>query len=281
MGNILWLASYPKSGNTWMRAFIENYLQNLPHPVDINQLIGSSTAEARADRYQPYVGDGKKTTDLSIEDICAIRPLVQADIARQASATVFVKTHNFLGEYKGFPLHNSSVTSGAIYMVRNPLDVAVSTANYFDYPIDEAIAYMAEDMTGTPNELANVPQVISSWSAHVQSWTGNPENRVLVLRYEDMLLNPLKEFRKVTSFLGLAKDPKRLKKAVGFSSFDQLKAQEKKHGFGERHENARSFFRRGRKNQWREKLTDRQVQRIVDDHGEQMARFKYLPAAYS
>ena len=280
MGNILWLASYPKSGNTWMRAFIENYLQNLPHPVDINQLIGRSTAEARADRYQPFIEAGKKTTDLSTEEICAIRPLVQAEIARQATGTVFVKTHNFLGEYKGFPLHHSPVTSGAIYLVRNPLDVAVSTANYFDYPLDDAIAFMAEDMTGTPNEVANVPQVISSWSAHVQSWTANPEDRILVLRYEDMLANPLKEFRKVTGFLGLSKDPNRLKKAIRFSSFDQLKAQEKKRGFAERHENARSFFRRGRQNQWRDKLSDEQVQRIIDTHGAQMARFKYLPKGF-
>jgi hypothetical protein len=281
MGNLLWIASYPKSGNTWMRAFIENYLQNLPRPVDINDLLKLSTAEARSDRYAQFVSDGRKTTELSTEEVCAIRPLVQADIARKAPATVFVKTHNFLGEYKGYPLHNSSVTSGAIYLVRNPLDVAVSMANYFDYSVDDAISYMAEEMTGTPNEEANVPQIISSWSSHVQSWTANPESQVLVLRYEDLLRNALKEFKKVVSFLGQAKDPNRLKKAVRFSSFDQLKAQESKHGFIERHENARSFFRKGRQNQWREMLNDRQIQKIVDDHGEQMARFRYLPDGFS
>jgi hypothetical protein len=278
VGNILWIASYPKSGNTWMRAFIENYLQNLPVAVDINKLLQFSTAEARADRYQVFVSEGKATTDLSTEEICAIRPLVHADMARSAAATIFVKTHNFLGEYKGHPLHNSAVTSGAIYLVRNPLDIAVSMANYFDYGIDEAIAYMAEEMTGTPNEAANVPQIISSWSSHVPSWTGQSESGVLVLRYEDLLRNPLKEFRKVVSLLGQRKDPARLKKAVRSCSFEQLKSQEQRRGFVERHENATSFFRRGRQNQWREKLTEGQVQRIIDDHGEQMGRFKYLPA---
>ncbi len=281
MGNLLWIASYPKSGNTWMRAFIENYLQNRAQAVDINRLLKLSSAEARADRFNSFIEEGKRSTDLSTEEICSIRPLVHAHIARQAKGTVFVKTHNFLGEYKGFPLHNSSVTSGAIYMVRNPLDVVVSMANYFDYPADEAIDYMAEEMTGTPNEPENVPQIISSWSSHVQSWTGKPENQILILRYEDMLVNPLKEFRKVVSFLGQPRDPVRLKKAIRFSAFDQMKAQERKRGFVEKHENAPSFFRRGRQNQWREKLSNQQVRRIVDVHGEQMAKFKYLPAAYS
>ena len=277
MGYVLWIASYPKSENSWMPAFIENYLRNLPPEVNINQLFKNSVAEARADRFQAYVEQGRDTTSLTAEEICAIRPLVQANMARQANGTVFVKTHNFLGEFGGYPLHNSAVTSGAIYLVRNPLDVAVSMANYFAYPIDVAIDYMAEEMTGTPNEKENVPQIISSWSAHVQSWTENSEDRILILRYEDMLGNPEKSFRKVVSFLGQKRDPARLKKAIRFSSFDQLKTQESQNGFVERHEDAKTFFRSGRKNQWRQKLTEAQVQKIVNTHESQMKRFHYLP----
>jgi len=277
VGNICWVASYPKSGNTWVRAFIENYLQDPPRPVDINDLFRFSTAESQAGRYERYVGEGRKLSELEMEEVCAIRPLVQADIAREASGTRFVKTHNFLGEFGGYPLHSSAVTSGAIYVVRNPLDVAISLANYFDYSIDDAIEFMSQDMTGTPNEPWHVPQLISSWSVHVQSWTGRGESSVLVLRYEDLLGNALKTFRKVESFLGARKNPARLKKAVRFSSFEQLKQQERKEGFVEKHENANAFFRRGRQGQWRDSLSDEQVQRIVDQHREQMQRFKYIP----
>ncbi|NNE06729.1 MAG: sulfotransferase domain-containing protein [Xanthomonadales bacterium] len=277
MGNICWIASYPKSGNTWMRAFIENYIQNRNSPVDINALFLNSTAEARAERFQVYAGQGRATTDMETEEICAIRPLVQADIARQAQGTVFVKTHNFLGEYRGCPLHSSAVTSGAIYVVRNPLDVCISMARYFDYTVDEAIDYLSEEMTGTPNEVHHVPQVISSWSANVESWTGTPDDQILVVRYEDMLDQALKVFRKVESFLGMKKDPARLRKAIRFSSFGQMKAQESKSGFVEKHENANAFFRQGRKGQWREQLTSEQVARVVEKHAAQMARFKYLP----
>ncbi|QYJ91182.1 sulfotransferase domain-containing protein [Shewanella halotolerans] len=277
MGNILWVASYPKSGNTWVRAFLENYIQNAEQGVDINTMHKISTAESAAHRFQARLQDGRKTTDLSLDEICALRPAVQADIAMQAHGTTFVKTHNYLGTYKEYPLHNSSVTSGSIYIVRNPLDVTVSMANYFGYSIDETIAYMAEEMTGTPNEPENVPQVITSWSMHVSSWTQTPEEAKLVLRYEDILDDPKKVFRKIESFLGLRKDPNRLKNAIKHSSFAQLKAQESKRGFVEKHENAKSFFRQGSKNQWRQVLSDEQVAKIVEHHGEQMARFKYLP----
>ena len=277
MGNILWVASYPKSGNTWVRAFIENYIQNLDHSIDINTMHTISTAESAAHRFQPHIAQDQSTTELSLEEICALRPLVQADIARQANGTTFVKTHNYLGEFNGHPLHRSSVTSGAIYIVRNPLDVTVSMAKYFDYTIDETIAYMAEEMMGTPNEKENVPQVITSWSMHVSSWTQQPEASRLILRYEDILDNPKKVFRKIESFLGLKKDPNRLKNAIKHSSFAQLKAQEVKKGFVEKHENANSFFRKGSKNQWREVLSDEQVAKIIEIHKEQMERFKYLP----
>lgn len=277
MGNLLWVASYPKSGNTWMRAFIENYVQNSPQPIDINSIYKVSTAESKADRYQAYLEPGRLTTDLTTEEICSLRSSVHADIARQANGTTFVKTHNYLGEFRGHPLHNSQVSSGAIYIVRNPLDVTISMARYFDYTIDETIDYMAEEMTGTPNEKENVPQIITSWSLHVKSWTQHPENSRLVLRYEDLLDNPRKVFRKVESFLNMKKDPNRLKNAIKHSSFNQLKAQEKKHGFVEKYENANAFFRKGRKNQWKEKLSDTQVQKIVDNHHQQMENFKYLP----
>lgn len=281
MGNILWLASYPKSGNTWVRTFIQNYLANGESPIDINTIHQNSVDEVKAYRYQPFISKGQLTTDLSLEEVCAIRPMVHAQMAAEAPATLFVKTHNFQGEYKGYPLHNWQVSSGAIYIVRNPLDVAVSLKHYFDYSYDDAIAYMAESMAGTPNEPENVPQIISSWSQHVASWTQEGGNNMLTLKYEDLLSNPQRGFRKIVSLLGLKKEVKRLTKAIRHSSFSQLKKQEQQLGFVEKHENAESFFRKGVKEQWREELSEAQVRQIISDHKEQMQRFKYIPKEYS
>jgi len=277
MGNLLWIASYPKSGNTWMRAFIENYKRNSDQPLDINSLHETSKGEASAHRYQRYLKPGQQTTDLTTEEICSIRPLVQRDMALHANGTIFVKTHSYHGEFGGFPLHNASVTAGAIYVVRNPLDIVLSMSNYLGYSIDETIDYMAEDWTGTPNERQYVPQIVTSWSMHVESWTKDPHPSCLVLRYEDMLNEPRKTFRKVESFLNFKKDPDRLMRAIRHSSFRQLKAQEQARGFVEKHEVSSSFFRQGTSNQWRQTLTDAQVQRVVERHRVQMERFKYLP----
>ena len=278
MGNILWIASYPKSGNTWVRAFIHNYLAN--QVSDINTIHQQSIDEVKSFRYQKYLPDNQLTTELDLETLCSIRPFVHSDIAAAANGTVFVKSHNFQGQYKNHPLHNWSVSSGAIYIVRNPLDVAVSLSRYFAYSIDEAIEYMADDMAGTPNEAENVPQVITSWSLNVSSWSQEPSENLLVLRYEDLLSNPKKYFRKVESLLGLKKDPKRLMQAIKASSFSNLKKQEQSAGFVEKHEDAKSFFRKGTANQWKTQLSEQQIKTIIDNHGEQMSRFKYLPDGY-
>ncbi len=275
MGNIVWVASYPKSGNTWMRAFLGNYLANQDKPVDINALHNTLLSEANSYHYQPYISAEKKTTDVDMMDLIRLRPRVHADMARNAQGSIFVKTHNFLGEYKGFPLHNAQVTSGAIVVVRNPLDVVVSMSNYFNYDIDHTIAFMADELTGTPNEEGNVPQIISSWSVHTKSWAENTEDSVLVVRYEDMLANAQKTFRKVESFLKLKKDPKRLRRAIQFSSFEQLKKQESQVGFVEKFEHATAFFNTGRKGQWQNILTQQQIDTVKKQHKPMMDLFKY------
>jgi hypothetical protein len=102
-----------------------------------------------------------------------------------------------------------------------------------------------------------------------------------VLRYEDMLDKPRKSFKRVAEFLGLKPTSERLERAIKFSSFKMLKAQEQREGFKERSSKAAAFFREGRKDQWREKLTPAQIRRIIADHHEQMARFGYIPADYA
>jgi hypothetical protein len=127
------------------------------------------------------------------------------------------------------------------------------------------------------NSASNVPEVLSSWSSHVKSWTQNPHPALLVLRYEDMLENPKDAFSRVVSFLRLPPSPQRLDKALRFSSFKELSKQEKKAGFRERSQNSQSFFRVGRRDQWREVLTRDQIARIVELQGVQMRRFGYIP----
>ncbi len=278
MSSIVWLASYPKSGNTWIRAFLQNYIGDTGRPADINALDEYFADESKPYWYSPYA-EGP-LGDLDLAGICALRARVHTDIADSRSGTIIVKTHNLHGEYDGYPLHNMAVTAGGVYVVRNPLDVAPSLADHFGIELDEAIAFMNEEGTGTPTDEANVASVIGSWSQHVLTWTHDQGDNLRVVRYEDMLANPVKAFRALTTFFGLGKDPARMKRAIRFSSFDTLRSQEAKKGFVERSPNSTRFFRSGRKDQWRTMLTDAQVAAIVECNREVMQRFKYLPKGF-
>jgi hypothetical protein len=130
---------------------------------------------------------------------------------------------------------------------------------------------------GFETEVADliVHEVYGSWSEHVWSWTRNPHPAIHVMRYEDMLDDPEKAFGGLAAHLRLAATPAQIALAVERASFKQLRAQEEKAGFRERPREDTRFFREGRTDQWKEALTAAQIERIVRDHGEQMARFGY------
>ncbi|HEX7776290.1 MAG TPA: sulfotransferase domain-containing protein, partial [Parvibaculum sp.] len=168
-----------------------------------------------------------------------------------------------------------------IYILRNPLDLVLSIMNHFSMTLDEAIEKMANIGGGTPITKSHVPEIHSSWSNHVASWTSRPNPQLLIVRYEDLLEKPQIYFKKVTQFLGLTPPQDRLDRAIRFSSFKVLKEQEEHGGFVERPRKVDAFFREGRKDQWREKLTPEQVRRIINAHREQMQRFRYIPKDYA
>jgi hypothetical protein len=275
IGAIIWLASYPKSGNTWLRAFLCNLLQNPSKPLDINRLGEFISSDDRRDLYEAAAGaplDG-----LSDAQIAALCPWVQASLAQSAPNAVFVKTHAYLGTRHGTPQINLEVTAGTIYVVRNPLDVVISLADHYGFGLDRAVdALGTSGFASAPNEN-RVAQVIDTWSVHVESWTRTPHPTLHVVRYEDMLAKPEKTFGAIAAFLQLSPPRARLRKAIEFSSFRTLKKQEAQHGFAERSPVGSRFFREGRSGQWRKVLSPQQVDRIVADHGEQMERFGYLP----
>lgn len=278
MGNIVWLASYPKSGNTWLRAFLANLAANRADPVALNELSQYCADEADPALFTELAGC--PNSELSVEEIARLRPRVHAGIASRAQGTCFVKTHNMAGRFDGHPLHNWDVTAGAIYVVRNPLDVAISMTHHFDIDLDEAIERLANENVGTANDALFVTQILGSWSSHVKGWADLAGDRILALRYEDLVSKPSKQFVKVAKLVGLGHDRARVERAIRHAGFQSLAAMEKEHGFVEASDKGRRFFRKGRINEWRETLSREQITRVVRTHREQMARFGYVPAGY-
>lgn len=275
VGGILWLASYPKSGNTWLRAFLANYLGNAKTPAPINELPKFVYGDGVAAPFEQVAG--RSVEGMSVHEIQRLRPKVHEMFVRSRPDTVFVKTHNAIAYLDDIPTITPEATAGAIYVIRNPLDTAISYAHHYGVDFDRAIEVMGSDEMEMPSHAHLVCQYLGSWSSHVRSWTTLPGLHLHVVRYEDMTLKPDKTFRRLVKFLGLPLEPARLKRAIRFSSFKSLASQEKESGFIEAVPiDDRIFFRKGKIGDGRRKLSDAQVQRLIDDHREVMAEHGYL-----
>jgi hypothetical protein len=279
-GGIYWLASYPKSGNTWFRTFLANFQRGDDQPVDINALNTGGIASNRGLLDELLA---LETSDLDPDEIDRLRPLVH-DWEAAGSDTVFQKTHDAYGiGNDGTPLLGSRRTRGALYFIRNPLDVAISYAHHNGSGIDKAIEQMGRDNHGLNRSRKSiyrqVRQHMGTWSQHVLSWVDAPALNAHVMRYEDMHSDGWNQFARAVTYLGLALDEDRLARALRFSEFNVVKQQEAKAGFAERPAGMDGFFRKGKVGDWRGQLSDSQIARIITDHGSVMQRFGYLDTA--
>jgi Sulfotransferase domain len=275
MAGIIWLASYPKSGNTWLRSFLHNFLRAADRSHDINKLTDLTAGESMTELYRAQ--DPALDEHYTDERIRELRPLVHRAISRRSPDSVLVKTHNALAEIDGAPLISLDLTAGAIYVVRNPLDVAISFSHHNRTTVDNIIEFMNTKSAATTSNATNVYEFYDTWSGHVASWTATPSPTLHVMRYEDMLASPLKSFGAVVKFLGIEAPRSRIEKAIRLSSFQVLKEQERRLGFRERPRAMEAFFREGKAGQWKKALSKEQVAAIVSAHREQMERFGYVP----
>jgi hypothetical protein len=275
---IVWLASYPKSGNTWTRTFLHNLVNvtsGQTQAQQINELHQFSMGSAAKYLFDEVLGFSP--TQKHLDQIAAARGRVQQHLTDLVEGLIFVKTHQALALDRGHPTINFSVTAGAIYIIRNPLDVAISYAHHIAGSIDQAIDLMNRKNAETSVNDKQVYELYGSWSQHVLSWTRKPHRAIYVMRYEDMLAEPQKTFGALARHLLFTPSDEQLSDAIDRSSFERLREQEEKAGFTERPEKAERFFREGRTEQWKDVLTSAQIARIVEAHKEQMERFGYLP----
>ncbi len=277
MTQILWLASYPKSGNTWLRTLLANYLTGAAEPVNINALPTFAHGDMRSEPYARLAG--KPASSLSWAEINRLRPAVHRHIAGERPGIVFVKTHSVLGAIDDIPTISPEVTFGALYLVRNPLDVACSFADHYGLtPAAGVRALCFKGLEIEPKD-GHIRQIVADWTTHVESWQRAPGLYLHVLRYEDLLADPEKTFGRVLDFLRIKRDAARLARAVRHAAFDVLAAQEAASGFIERSKNATRFFRRGLAGGWRDELTQADAEALIACHRPLMLRLGYLTEA--
>lgn len=275
MPGILWLASYPKSGNTWMRAFLANLILDAPEPLPLKRIGEICPSEPAEMWFAPLVQG--KVADLPPREVAALRTRAQERVVSLNRNVVPMKTHSYFGEDCGHPIFSMKATFGAIYIIRDPRDVAVSAADHFGKTIDEVITLMADPLAmGMPMAGVIVHELQSSWSHHVESWTVWQHPSIITVRYEDLLADPQDQFGRVARHFRISKDPARISRAIEHASFKQLQKQEADQGFVERSLHSEKFFRSGRAGGWRDQLTPEQIARIESDHAFQMKRYGYL-----
>ena len=275
MSGIVWLASYPKSGNTWLRVLLTNFLRNTDQPADINRLVGAPGAGSR-ECFDQWVGVEGSALDANIVD--RLRPQVYRRVARDADETLFLKAHDeWTRVDTGEPMFPADVTLGVVYVIRNPLDLAGSCAHHWGTPLEAAVERMCGGSAVPPPGLPDhLRQQVGSWSRHVRSWVDDSGAPVHVVRYEDLSVDPGRFFGGVIKSCGLDYDEPQVKKAVAFSAFAELQRQEASAGFQERSTAAPGrFFRRGEVGSWRDELPGHLAERLTAAHHETMERFGY------
>ena len=275
-GRTVWLASYPKSGNTWLRA-VYTALRTGAEP-DINSLEGGNIATSR------WLFDaalGLRSSDLRPEEVQVLRPRADEAVATAENGDVWRKIHDALFHGpSGELIVSSRATRAAVYIVRDPRDVAVSLAHHEGRRMNEAVdvlccsgASLAKSGRRLYDQLASCT---GTWSEHVRSWVDQAPFPVHVLRYEDCLAHPVLSFREAFAAAGIDASESEVAKAVDRASRDRLQAQEEASGFRERQNRQALFFRRGVTGSWREELSADLADRVVEEHGEMMARLGYL-----
>ena len=262
LNRIIWIGSYPKSGNTWVRAFLGNYIAPTGQKLSINELSNITTSDIRGDWFDLAAGGHYKGT--SAEDSIKFRTKVLRMIAGSQSGHRFVKTHFKIGRAGNVDLIPSEVTAAAICIIRNPFDVVVSYARHSNVTIDVAIDRMCDPSCANAG-VKNIIEILGRWDDHITGWTKVPGLPRHIMRYEDMIDNPKKAFRSLLGFLNIPVQPKKLRTALEETSFKALQRQEKKEGFREKPPEMETFFTSGKYGGWKNILTPTQVDRMYKE----------------
>ena len=286
---IIWLASYPKSGNTWLRFFIISLLMGTKSKLNLNHLRAILTFPHNSQF------EGLVSNLLDLEEVAKNWITSQEKINSNKNLKFF-KTHNVLGKYKGYPFTNSKNTLGTIHVVRDPRNIITSLKNHYSFSeYEEAKKFLFNDnqaITYSKKQVEqykkgnlkySLPQFLGSWKTHYLSWKNMKKNYILV-KYEDLKDNPSVEFNKIADFIsnltGIKFTDEQIKLAINLSSFEKLEKLEKKHGFIESTTNKEGkknkFFFLGPKNNWKKILNKNISESIEYNFRSEMKELGYL-----
>ena len=276
---IIWISSYPKSGNTYLRSFLSSYYYSKEGNFDFNLLlkINQFPASRYSDIKSYTYFDAAKNWTYNQKKFFTKEKLF------------FLKTHNSLQEYLGYRFTKSSETLGAIYIVRDPRNVITSMCNHYSMSLNEMYSKMVDEnaslsIKDSDGDLSNF-SFLGSWSNHYKSWKNNFEFKTLFIKYEDLEENAYDEFWKIITFIeGLTgkKEPinkKKFENSISSTSFSNIKRKEKLQGFPEsltfKKDSRTNFFNLGFKNKWQQNLPEEISDNVKSKFFNELKELKY------
>ena len=277
---IIWIASYPKSGNTYIRSFLSSYYYSKKKEKFNFELL-LNIKQFPALRYSSK----KAHTFLEASQ----NWIPNQNFFFKNNEYYFLKTHNTLEEYFGNKFTTSSETLGAIYIVRDPRNVISSMCNHYSMNLETAYSKMTDrnsslSFKNTDGDCSNFT-FLGTWSDHYRSWKNNINFETLMIRYEDLRENSYEEFRKILEFIEKLKgkntkiNEKKLVNSINSTNFSNLKNQEKLYGFGEasssKNGETKSFFNLGFENDWKKLLPKEISKKITNKFNNELKELKY------
>ena len=269
---IVWLASYPKSGNTFVRSMLASYFFSKDGSYDFN-LIKNIKQFPHGGLFQ-HLGIDIKNQNEVVKNYIRVQDMIN----KNSRSIKFFKTHSFFFEL----FTNLNNTLGVIYIVRDPRNVILSFSNFMSMPIEESLKFMTK---GKGDGLS----WIENWSKNYNSWKiFKQHQKYLLIKYEDLIKNPNKIFLEILEFIHKLQnkskiiiDEKKFKNTIESTSFDNLQKLEKEKGFQEAHKDPKTgkvstFFNLGSKRDWTKLLDKNIVIELEKTFNEEMKELGYL-----
>ena len=275
---IIWCASYPKSGNTWIRAIIASLVYSEDGLFNFDMLKKINLFPKRY-YFKEFTNDYSNLKRISQHWINA-----QQNINAEEKLKIF-KTHNGNYNFFGNDFTNKNNTAGVIYVVRDPRNIITSVANHYQLNLEKSLDFLLDEKrflfnTNNPNDSSeeNIITLLGSWKSHYNSWKISSNS--IIIKYEDLLINTKSEINKLSTFLKkftkFNVSDQKIQNILKTTSFEKLKKMEEKEGFEEASNSTIKFFNLGPSNDWKNVLSKNLIDSVEKNFNKEMKELGYI-----
>ena len=275
---IIWCASYPKSGNTWIRAIIASliYSQDGIFDFKILKKIGQFPKRSYFRKFTQNYSDLKKISNYWIS--------AQEEINKDGKLRIF-KTHNGNYNFLENDFTNIKNTCGVIYIVRDPRNIITSLSNHYKLNLNESLDFILDEKrflfnVNDTNDISeeNIITLLGSWKNHYNSW--KISSNAIIIKYEDLLSDPKLQINKLCLFINkfskIDFNDQKINNIIKTTSFEELRKKEDEHGFEEASNQNTKFFNLGPKNVWKNMVNEKLILSIEKNFYNEMKELRYI-----